>query len=331
MEISNYLDQLRTLVSQDRLEEVLAQLKEILAQSPALSEAMHQSGRLSAIQKQIRLGTVSQETATLTRNQIRTDLLAFLDSMEKPFENPLIQKQVEEAISVVMSKNVVAGSSIQAGGNVTIGDTTITESPTGRRLRYFSYFLIPILALGLAIFGSQYYVAKQPVTLSVAIQNSTPNPELPFESGSLSLHVGDYTDSKRARKGETVTFTGIPSRNRGQKATILFQAEGFEKVDTTFTFKKEAVSLRVRRDNSLATVRGSVQDEEGRPLEGVAIRVQGDLTAFTDASGSFSIAIPFDRQRKEQRVQAIAAGFMIWDHTTPVFKDEPIPIILERE
>jgi hypothetical protein len=75
------------------------------------------------------LSTVSHAEANLTRNQISHALLELLREIEtQERENPTLQQELEAAISITQSKNVVSGSTITAGGNVHIGDKHVTQN-----------------------------------------------------------------------------------------------------------------------------------------------------------------------------------------------------------
>ncbi|MCB0575396.1 MAG: NB-ARC domain-containing protein, partial [Saprospiraceae bacterium] len=101
-----------------------------------MNEALVQSARFEDIRRQIRLGLVSHAEANLTQNQIRAGLLDLLREIEKQGAQEVVRKEMEQAISIVNSKNVLIGSTITSGGgDVQIGDRTInTESDTSRRL-----------------------------------------------------------------------------------------------------------------------------------------------------------------------------------------------------
>ena len=123
------LQQARDLIAQDRLDEALSTLRAWLDKSPKFDEILHQSCRFAAIRKQIRHGTVSHAEANLTRNQISHALLELLREIEtQERENPTLQQELEAAISITQSKNVVSGSTITAGGNVHIGDKHVTQN-----------------------------------------------------------------------------------------------------------------------------------------------------------------------------------------------------------
>lgn len=123
----NFFKKIRNLIAKDELNSALVQLKIFLAEPPVLDEIIQQSARFSRIRKQIRLGIVNFEDATVTQNQITHSLLELLTEIEEQTQQPHIQKEVENAVSIIDSKNVVVGD-IQAGGNIHIGDVIINQS-----------------------------------------------------------------------------------------------------------------------------------------------------------------------------------------------------------
>ncbi len=230
---------------------------------------------------------------------------------------PVLRTEVEHAIS--NSKNLVANSTITAGGDVHIGDKTIhTESETSKRLRLFLYLFVPLLALGIAYL----WYRAQPLTLTVAIQYQAANPDLAFTKGTVALYHGGKPDVKTIEK--EAIFTDI---QRGEKVSLHFEAEGFVSVDTVLPPDETLLRLLIRRDNSLARVFGTVRDGQGRAAGGVTIRVQ-DLTTQTLPDGSFSLPLPPEMQRKKQRVEVLKNGKVVWDYTQPVMADGGIEIQL---
>lgn len=138
-----FFGHIRQLMAADEIPEALRQLRSLLGNSPRLNEAIQQSARYQDICRQLRLGTVGLEDATLIKNQIRWGLLELLDNMQRQGDfrglstlltemeltagKPVVGEELERAIRIVSSKNVVLGK-IWAGGNVTIGDTTIINN-----------------------------------------------------------------------------------------------------------------------------------------------------------------------------------------------------------
>ncbi|HMX42030.1 MAG TPA: hypothetical protein PKD78_16950, partial [Saprospiraceae bacterium] len=130
-----FLGRLRHLIGQNQMPDALDLLRELLHNSPRFSEAIHQSGRWSAVMQQVRAGTVSHADATLAQNQIRSGVLDMLDDLEREWANtaaglfsPTLREELKAAVEVINSKNVVLGN-ITAGGNVHIGDITYAHAP----------------------------------------------------------------------------------------------------------------------------------------------------------------------------------------------------------
>ncbi|MCB9039603.1 MAG: hypothetical protein H6557_23550 [Lewinellaceae bacterium] len=121
-----YAERIKNLVAGDNLEAAIDLLRGLLKDSPILNEAIVQSARLTEVEQMIRLGTVSFEQATITKNQIRMGILSLLCKIEEKAETyPGALEEVEKAVCTVQSyssnKNAIIGSQVQAR-TVTIGD-----------------------------------------------------------------------------------------------------------------------------------------------------------------------------------------------------------------
>lgn len=78
----SFTAQVRELIRADDLPEALRLLQELLKNSPKLNEVLLQSARLSDISRQIRLGLIDFNQASLTKNQIRAGLLELIAEIE---------------------------------------------------------------------------------------------------------------------------------------------------------------------------------------------------------------------------------------------------------
>lgn len=133
MTITQYTAHIRNLIARNELDKALSQLRSLLDKSPLLDEVIHQSGRFQDIRKQIRLGLVSHADASITRNQISAGLLELLGEIETQENAPDIKTELEQAISIVNSENVVVGSTI-TGQNVHIGNIVYQNAPVSPNL-----------------------------------------------------------------------------------------------------------------------------------------------------------------------------------------------------
>ncbi|MBL7782697.1 MAG: hypothetical protein JNM22_15825 [Saprospiraceae bacterium] len=138
MSSKDFFASIRELLARNNVAEALVQMRIFLEKTPHLNDILQQSGRLENIRQQSNLGLVSLEEATLEQNRIRygvLELLAdierqgappkalqdLLSGVEQESARPEVQQEVQQAISITHSKNVVVNSSISAQ-NVHIGD-----------------------------------------------------------------------------------------------------------------------------------------------------------------------------------------------------------------
>lgn len=146
-----FFSTIRELIAKDEIAAALKQLQILLENSPQLDEIIQQSARFNAIRKQIRQGIVSHEDANVTQNQIKAGLIEFLRETETQSEQPAIQQEIEQAISIVNSKNVVTGN-ITAAGNVIVGDnnTIIVQNNANAPAKAFNEHLTKSLIEAIA-------------------------------------------------------------------------------------------------------------------------------------------------------------------------------------
>lgn len=198
-----------------------------------------------------------------------------------------------------------------------------------KHLRIFLFIIVPILSIGFSYLLYQYQVLQQPLQLTVALKNNTPNTELPPANGLLTLAYGDKIDSAKNVVSQTI-FKGIPANFRNKPVHLSFDAKGFIHRDTTLVLPQEVLYLPIARDNSLGVINGRITDfSNNQPLEGVKINVQ-ELVCYTDSTGMFLLHIPFDKQRINQRISTFLNGYKPKEVTTPVIPNEPVMLNLEK-
>jgi Effector-associated domain 11/Putative ATP-dependent DNA helicase recG C-terminal len=98
MSSTSIIETIRSYIASGNMDEVFFLLKKLLETSPKLDEALHQSGRFHDIRKQIRLGVVSMESASLTQNQIQVGVLELLREIEDQSEKLTIKKEIKSAL-----------------------------------------------------------------------------------------------------------------------------------------------------------------------------------------------------------------------------------------
>ena len=109
-EIHAFTGRIRALVAKDDLKEALRQLRLLLDNSPALDEVLHQSARLQDIRKQIRMGKMDDEQASLAHSRINTGIVELLRELESPVEiQPAFRAEVERAAGQVLVEEMRVG------------------------------------------------------------------------------------------------------------------------------------------------------------------------------------------------------------------------------
>lgn len=127
--IEAFTSAVRKLIGDDRLADALAQMQIFLEKSPLLDEVLVQSGRFEAVRREIRQGVTDRASAAINENQIRVALLELLREIEAQGKGlPAVKSEMENAIHIVNSKNVIANSNIHVTGDLHIGDTITNQN-----------------------------------------------------------------------------------------------------------------------------------------------------------------------------------------------------------
>ena len=154
-------------------------------------------------------------------------------------------------------------------------------------------------------------------------------PKLPFEKGTLICEYADNAVQTIQLNAEntTITLNDIPYKYRNTQVHVVFEAEGYQTIDTMVPVQK-AFAMAIRRNNDLGEVFGRVADyKTGNPVENATVKLQ-DLETKTDAFGQFRIDIPFEKQDKAQLLQVMCDGYPVWEGYYRPSSIEPWTIML---
>lgn len=95
--ISDFTEELLSLISEDKLPQVIQTLSQLLKGSPQLNEFTLQSARYHDISRQIRNNTIDFEKANIEKNKIRMALMDILYQMEKGTgAHPAMEKELSD-------------------------------------------------------------------------------------------------------------------------------------------------------------------------------------------------------------------------------------------
>ncbi|MEM6768869.1 MAG: hypothetical protein AAF655_28285 [Bacteroidota bacterium] len=335
MNTSAYLNRILFHIRENEILEAIGLLTPLLENTPKLQTLLLQESRYREVSSQLLNDEIDYQEGSTTRNKIHTALLDLVNYLKRREEEgtfqPDIKKELAHAISVVGSGNLVNTGSIQAGGDIHIGDTIQTESAVSRRLRLWSYVLVPVLLVLGIIFWQKYESGKGNLTLRVYVKNVTPSSQLNEPEGELHLTVDGFEKILENVTTNQAALIEIPASKKGKPITLSYKAHGFIPTTTTLNFQEEVV-IEVRRNEDLAKIIGVVWDEKGTlPLQGVEISIAACCTAYTDEFGEFELSIPFTHQAAEQSLSFTRSGYERLDKTIRVNPNEKIQEYLNKK
>ena len=189
-----------------------------------------------------------------------------------------------------------------------------TKANVPNKTRFYVFGFLALLLIGSVC----YYLWRVSTPLQMKI-NITENkdyciPALPFTQGTLQCEYADNATQtiNVSSDNATVFLNEIPYKYRNTDVHVVFEAEGYQLVDTVVKVQK-SLNLSLKRNNDLGVVFGRVFDfETGQPIKAATVQLQ-DMTVETDALGMFRIEIPYAKQDKTQRVVVAKDGYQLWE------------------
>ena len=198
--------------------------------------------------------------------------------------------------------------------------------------RFYFWGILALLLVGIIAFLVWRSLTPLQMKVNITEDRAYTVPSLPFKGGTLECEYAGNALQRITVSSDnpTVFLNDIPYRMKGSPVHLVFEAEGYQTIDTVVEAQR-SVELCVRRDNDLGVLFGRVLDfETGQPIEGATVSLL-DYAVTTDALGQFRIEIPYDKQDKTQRVLVTREGYRSWDELYRPSATEPWLISLEKE
>ena len=198
--------------------------------------------------------------------------------------------------------------------------------------RFYFWGILALLLVGFIAFLVWRLLTPLQMKVNITEDRAYTVPSLPFKGGTLECEYAGNALQRITVSSDnpTVFLNDIPYRMKGSSVHLVFEAEGYQTIDTVVKAQR-SVELCVRRDNDLGVLFGRVLDfETGQPIEGATVSLL-DYAVTTDALGQFRIEIPYDKQDKTQRVLVTREGYRSWDELYRPSATEPWLISLEKE
>jgi len=95
--LHQYIDQIRTLISQNKIKAAITEMQQLLKGSPAFDEIILQSSRYNEVMKSIRMGTISHEISSVELRKIDYALIDMLRELEDNYvTNAALQSEIND-------------------------------------------------------------------------------------------------------------------------------------------------------------------------------------------------------------------------------------------
>lgn len=194
-----------------------------------------------------------------------------------------------------------------------------------KRILYSMGAFLLITLIFLAIF--KFVTMSGDFNMTVFTNESRKIPGLEYPGGVVSLYLQGKME--KLHISDEGMFKKIPRSVKGEKARVVFESKGYQKVDTEIILDEHA-TVSICRDNSLGELFGIVKDENNLPIGGASVSVK-DIYTKTDSSGRFKIVIPFGKQAAVQKLSVYKQGYDLWELSFPVICGEEAKIILKHQ
>lgn len=170
--------------------------------------------------------------------------------------------------------------------------------------------LYAVLAIAVVLAVGVTWMVGLPFDVKMTLNETTAhNAELPFRDGRVVVLSGEDTLGVRpvSAIGEEIVFANIAGKFKGKECRAVFEMFGYQKTDTMLVLG-DRHTLNIGRDETFGVFAGQVMDEDGEPVEGVCVTIDG-AQAETDGEGRFEVRVPIVKQSLQKHVVLSKPGF----------------------
>ncbi|MHA4846053.1 TIR domain-containing protein [Flavitalea antarctica] len=125
-------------------------------------------------------------------------------------------------------------------------------------------------------------------------------PDYPvFEGGELSLYPGGKSEKQKVIANQAVHFQQLPVAFENKKVRAELNAKHWKLNYDSIVISRTATQVSIVPDGSLGQVHGNVKDGQGNAIAGCEIKIGSDTSITTNASGEFSVTLPYHMQKEQ--------------------------------
>lgn len=189
----------------------------------------------------------------------------------------------------------------------------------------------PVVVFCLVVLGGFLLVPEtKPFDVTVFVHGEGGVHDIPLRGeGSVVLDLGQDRRQKPIDAQGQADFKGISPSLRGQKVPIFVEAKGFETMSGSAPRRLEEGSLYLPVRRLPVPLRGQVQDDEGQPIAGAKLQLNGLITNSGE-NGSFFFEVPVRLLDEKLFLDVSASGYKPW-HDAAYLHSNAIVVKLTRE
>ncbi|MGM9698098.1 MAG: TIR domain-containing protein [Prevotella sp.] len=161
-------------------------------------------------------------------------------------------------------------------------------------------------AVTLSILLALFYYLAVPLSIHLTIKDEEHHLPMP-ESAIVTVRGTEYQLSKI---DTTLVVDNIPGYFRGRNIDVFFNSTYYKSQETVCRMGlgiSDSQELKVQRDSTFSIYGGVVYNEEGVPVSGAVVDLEG-LTTTTDSNGKFRIEVPIEKQTETKRIKISKQG-----------------------
>lgn len=191
------------------------------------------------------------------------------------------------------------------------------------RLRFWESVALKAIGIFFVLLAISYaWRSNSPFDSQLRLNDLTiENPDLP-EPDSLIVNLMLDNEQKEfvlTSTNASTMFKNLPGRYANRDVRLTFNAYGYHEVDTMVHLRRNGdIVVNIHRDDTYGVLAGQVIDEQGQPIAGARIEVEGCLTmSLTD--GTFELHIPIEIQNPYPDITISKQGY-----ATEHYSEQPV-------
>lgn len=166
---------------------------------------------------------------------------------------------------------------------------------------------ILVVAISTPIVLSLLYFFAIPISLTIELSDD--NHRLPLPDNAVMVVKG--AEYPLHQLDTTLTIKNLPGYYRGRKIPVKFSANWYIPIDEDILLSWGLHSVfkrTIQRDKSFSVFSGRVIDEDGQPISGATLRMEG-MAITTDEDGHFSFTFPVEKQSVTKGIFITKKGY----------------------